>query len=51
MPPLWLTAAFRSARDFEKILGGGFEMIRISQGESPRVFRVYDKEMTNRRSN
>jgi hypothetical protein len=35
----------------KKILGSGFEMIRISQCESPRVFRVYDKEKTNWRSN
>ena len=48
---LSITAAFRAARDFEKILGSGFEVIRISQCESPRVFRVYDKEMTNWRSN
>ena len=34
---LSITAAFRAARDFEKILGSGFEMIRISQCESPRV--------------
>jgi hypothetical protein len=38
---------FRGAGDLKKILGSGFEMIRISQCESPRVFRVYDKEMTN----
>jgi len=30
--------AFRAARHLKKILGGGFEMIRISQCESPRVF-------------
>jgi hypothetical protein len=35
---LSITAAFRAARDFEKILGSGFEMIRISQCESPRSF-------------
>jgi hypothetical protein len=34
-----VTAAFRAARDLKKILGSGFEMIRISQCESPRVFR------------
>jgi len=32
------TAAFSAARDFEKILGSGFEMIRISQCESASVF-------------
>jgi hypothetical protein len=48
-----VTAAFRIARDLKKIGSSGFEMIRIriSQCESPRVFRVYDKEMTNWRSN
>jgi hypothetical protein len=46
-----ITAAFRAAGDFEKILGSGFEMIRISQCESPRVFRVYDKERSSWRSN
>jgi hypothetical protein len=46
-----VAAAFRAARDLKKILGSGFEMIRISQCESPRVFRVYDKEMTKWRSN
>jgi hypothetical protein len=35
---LTITAAFSAAGDFEKILGSGFEMIRISQCESPRVF-------------
>ena len=40
---LSITAAFRAARDLKKILGSGFEMIRISQCESPRVFRVYDQ--------
>ena len=34
---LAVAAAFGSARDLKKILGSGFEMIRISQGESPRV--------------
>ena len=48
---LSVTAAFRVARDLKKILGSGFEMIRISQCESPRVCWVYDKEMTNWRSN
>ena len=33
---LSITAAFRAARDLKKILGSGFEMIRISQCESPR---------------
>jgi len=46
-------AAFRAARDLDKISGSGFEeiRIRISQSESPRVFRLYDKEMANWRSN
>ena len=35
---LSITAAFIAARDLKKILGSGFEMIRISQCESPRVF-------------
>jgi hypothetical protein len=48
---LSITAAFRAARHLKEILGSGFEMIRISQCESARVFRVYDKEMTNWRSN
>jgi hypothetical protein len=48
---LAITAAFRAAGDLKKILGSGFEMIRISQCESPRVFRVYDKEKANWRSN
>jgi hypothetical protein len=48
---LAITAAFRAAGDLKKILGSGFEMIRISQCESPRVFRIYDKEMANWRSN
>ena len=34
---LSVTAAFRSARDLKKILGSGFEMIRVSQCMSPRV--------------
>jgi hypothetical protein len=34
---LAVAAALGSARDLKKILGSGFEMIRISQGESPRV--------------
>jgi len=37
--------------DLKKILGSGFEMIRVSQCESPRVFEVCDKERTNWRSN
>jgi len=37
---LAVTAAFRAAGDFEKILGSGFEIVRISQCESPRVFRI-----------
>ncbi|MBV8481385.1 MAG: hypothetical protein JO077_00795 [Verrucomicrobia bacterium] len=42
-------AAFRAARDLDRISGSRFEKIRIgiSQDESPRVFRVYDKEMAN----
>jgi hypothetical protein len=43
--------AFRAARDLKKILGSGFEMIRISQCESARVVGVYDKERTNWRLN
>jgi hypothetical protein len=37
----------------KEILGSGFEMIRIrvSQCMSPRVFRIYDKERANWRSN
>jgi hypothetical protein len=35
---LSITAAFRAAGDLKKILGSGFEIIRISQGESARVF-------------
>jgi hypothetical protein len=35
---LSITAAFRAARNLKKILGSGFEMITISQCESPRVF-------------
>jgi hypothetical protein len=46
-----VTAALGSARDLKKILGSGFEMIRISQCELERVFRVYDQERTNWRSN
>jgi len=46
-----ITAAFSAAGDLKKILGSGFEMIRISQGESARVFGFYDKEMTKWRSN
>ena len=34
---LSITAAFGAVRDLKKILGSGFEMIRISQCESPRV--------------
>src|SRR5260221_5229351 len=48
---LSITTAFGAARDLKKILGSGFEMIRISQCESPRDFRIYDKEMTKWRSN
>jgi hypothetical protein len=48
---LAVAAAFRSARDLKKILGSGFEMIRVSQCESPRVFEVCDQERTNWRSN
>ena len=32
-----ITAAFGSARDLKQILGSGFEIVRISQCESPRV--------------
>jgi hypothetical protein len=32
---LSITAAFRAARHLKKILGSGFEMIRISQCKSP----------------
>jgi hypothetical protein len=32
---LSIASAFRAARDLKKILGSGFEMIRISQCESP----------------
>jgi hypothetical protein len=39
-----ITAAFRAAGDLKKILGSGFEMIRISQRESPRVFRFMIKK-------
>ena len=48
-----ITAAFGSACDLKKILGSGFEMVRIrvSQCESPRVFGFYDKERTKWRSN
>ena len=35
---LSITAAFSAARDLKKILGSGFEMIRISQCESTWVF-------------
>jgi hypothetical protein len=35
---LAITAAFSAARDFQKIFGSGFEMIRISQGESLLCF-------------
>jgi hypothetical protein len=41
---LSITAAFRAAGDLKKILGCGFEMIRISQCESPRVFWVMIKK-------
>src|SRR5580704_9124087 len=34
---LAVTAAFRAACNLEKILGSGFEMIRFSQCESPRL--------------
>jgi hypothetical protein len=47
---LSIAAAFRAARDSQKILGSRFEMIRIVQCESPRVFRVYDEEKANWRS-
>ena len=40
---LAITAAFRAAGDFEKILRSGFE-IRISQCASPRVFGFMIKE-------
>ena len=35
------TAAFGSAGHLKEILGSGFEMIRISQCESPRVFSSF----------
>jgi hypothetical protein len=35
---LLAVTAFRSARDLKKILGSGFEIVRISQCESARVF-------------
>jgi hypothetical protein len=46
-------AAFRAAGYLDKISSSGFEeiRIRISQSESPRVFRIYDKAMANWRSN
>jgi len=34
---LSITAAFGAARDLKKVLGSGFEVIRVSQCESPRV--------------
>ena len=37
---LAITTPFSAAGDLKEILGSGFEMIRISQCESPRVFRV-----------
>ena len=37
---LAVAAAFRAAGDLKKILGSGFEMIRISQGKSARVSSV-----------
>jgi hypothetical protein len=42
---LAITAAFRAAGDLKEIFGSGFEMIRISQCESPRVcgFMINDK--------
>ena len=50
---LAVPAAFRAARKFDEISGSGFEDIGIgiSQCGSPRVFRIYDKERTNWRSN
>jgi hypothetical protein len=48
---LSIMAAFGAAGDLKEILGSGFEMIRISQGESESVFRLYDKERSNWRSN
>jgi len=39
---LSITAAFRAARDFKKIFGSGFEMIRISQCEPPRSFSGHE---------
>ena len=35
-----VAAPFSTTGDLKKILGSGFEMIRISQCESPRVFRI-----------
>jgi hypothetical protein len=37
---LSITAAFRAARDLKKILGCGFEMIRVSQWESAHSVRT-----------
>jgi hypothetical protein len=48
---LAVTAPFRAARHLKKILGSGFEMIRISQCELARVFGFYDKERATLRSN
>jgi hypothetical protein len=48
---LAVAAAFRAARYLKKILGSGFEMIRFSQCESPRVCRFSDKERSDWRSN
>jgi hypothetical protein len=41
---LSITAAFRSPRHLKKIFGSGFEMIRVSQSESPPVFRFMKKK-------
>jgi hypothetical protein len=41
---LSVAAAFRSARDLEKILGSGFEMIRISQCDVTGLIRQANRE-------
>jgi hypothetical protein len=48
---LAVATPFRAPGDLKKILGCGFEMIRISQGESPAGLWIYDKERTKWRSN
>jgi hypothetical protein len=41
---LTITAAFRAARDLKKILGSGFEMIRISQCDVTGLIRQANRE-------